>query len=590
MELIDTLFSNDKEIVDKLKEYAVKPDYKKIFFEHLGPELKKVFLNKKSQKYYNNFLEASQYEYGFFDKEIDLSKAFNLYKKYADLNDYFCMYKMHIIYLCENEKFNVPFSRVLEKLYLLKSFAYLPNYVLSWDFKLFEKIDIKKELESVLNLEDANLENHYLFLDLLNYQKDNYNLSENDINLMKGVLTCYFYKGNTESKIMEFSILNSIMPKNDLDYAYYRAKNKCIYFQNFMNIGNIISDDEIDQFYKEVENKKIYELYGDYGNYLMDKIDNANQEIVNIFSISAEKGDLFGTFRTYQSLINLYDLDIILEDYDKACSILDYLLDEVVFERLLLSQFIILMGLLIKYSKFIDKISSKYLVYVKEINDYITSIIKRKEKENEIFKEDEDYLFSIKAYIYYFGFKNVEEKNLPKAAELLEKGLNLTKERYSKRRGGFFRYNILKEMNNLKLISNEEFIKQKKDYIKFINDNLNLKHEYIDSYILGKDFYEGFSGKKDEFITLVIFKFIQNIFCGNIIDWKIKNDIKNFVKNNEGVIENKFENEICCICYTNKVGKIFIPCGHYFCSFCADLLEKEDDKCPVCRTKCLLII
>ena len=359
MEALDTIFSSENELVEKLKGYAYKLDYEKIFFEHLGPELKKIFINKKNKVYLKNFLEALQYEYGFFDKEIDLSKAFNLYKKYADLNDYYCMYKMHIIYLCENEKFNVPFSRVLEKLYLLKTFAYLPNYFLSWDLKLFEKIDIKKEISLILDLEDANLENHYLFLDLLNYQRENYNLSENDINLMKGVFSCYFHKGNTESKIMEFSILNSIIPNNELDYAYYRAKNKCIYFQNYLNIGNIMSDTEIENFYKEVENKKIYELYSDYGNYLMDKIDNSNQEIIDIFTISANKGDLFGSFRTYQSLINFYDLDQILEDYDKACTILNYLLDEIVFERLLLSQFVILMGLLIKYSKFTDKISSK---------------------------------------------------------------------------------------------------------------------------------------------------------------------------------------------------------------------------------------
>ena len=100
--------------------------------------------------------------------------------------------------------------------------------------------------------------------------------------------------------------------------------------------------------------------------------------------------------------------------------------------------------------------------------------------------------------MYYFGFKNIEEQNLHKAADLLQKAINLTNENYSKRRSGFFRYNILNEMNNLKLISNEELIKEKKDFIKFINNNLNLKHELIDSYIIGKDFYEGFSGKKDE--------------------------------------------------------------------------------------------
>ena len=84
-----------------------------------------------------NFLEASSYEYGFFNRDKDLQKAFSIYKKYADLNDYFCMYKMHVIYLCEYEKFNVPLNRVLEKIYLLKCFAYVPNYVYDWRLSLF---------------------------------------------------------------------------------------------------------------------------------------------------------------------------------------------------------------------------------------------------------------------------------------------------------------------------------------------------------------------------------------------------------------------------------------------------------------------
>ena len=183
MESLETLFSTENEIVEKLKGYAYKPDYKKLFFEHLGPELNKIYMNKK-KIFTQNFLEAAQYEYGFFDKNIYLQKAFNLYKKYADLNDYFCMYKMHVIYLCEYKKFNVHFNRVLEKIYLLKCFAYLPNYIDDWNVKLFETIDVILEIAQQLDLEDGNLEKHLKFFDLLSEQKEKYNLSENDINLM----------------------------------------------------------------------------------------------------------------------------------------------------------------------------------------------------------------------------------------------------------------------------------------------------------------------------------------------------------------------------------------------------------------------
>ena len=66
MENLETIFSTENEVIEKLKKNAYKPDYKKIFFEHLGPELKKLFMNKKDKVIYKNFLQACQYEYGFF--------------------------------------------------------------------------------------------------------------------------------------------------------------------------------------------------------------------------------------------------------------------------------------------------------------------------------------------------------------------------------------------------------------------------------------------------------------------------------------------------------------------------------------------
>ena len=250
MEALDTIFSSENEIVEKLKGYAYKPDYKKLFFEHLGPELKKIYINKKDKVEFKNFLEASQYKYGSFDAEIDLQKAFSLYKKYADLNDYYCMYKMHVIYLCEYEKFNVPFSRVLERIYLLKCFAYLPNYIIDWDLKLFDIIDVAFELAQILDLEDGNLEKHQKFCDLLFEEGEKYNLSENDINLKKGSLFCYFNKDESELSLLLFTTLNSLMPKNELDYTYYQAKNRCIFFNTYLKL-NAISDSEIKKFYEE---------------------------------------------------------------------------------------------------------------------------------------------------------------------------------------------------------------------------------------------------------------------------------------------------------------------------------------------------
>ena len=592
METLKTIFSSKNEIVEKLKGFTQQPYYKKIFFDHLGPELTKIYTNKKDKVFTKNFLEASQYEYGFFGKKIDLSKAFSLYKKYADLRDYFCMYKMHVIYLCEFKKFNVPFSRVLEKIYLLKCLAYLQNYIYDWNINLFEKIDVAYEIAQVLDLEDSNLEKHQKFFDLLYNQREKYNLSENDVNLMRGTLFCYFYNEGSDLHIISFCSLNSLIPRKDIDidYAYYHAKNSCIFFTNYLKLENMISDSEIEAFYKEIENKKLYEFYADYGNYLLDKKSKANEEIIKLFTTGAKNGFLFCSFRAYQCLIDFYDFDEIMKDYNIAVTLIEFLLDEIVFERIVLKQFVLLIGFFIKYSNFADKIISKYLIYVKEINDYVNRVLIRKEKGKEHFAEEEEYLYSVKAYIYYFGFKDIEKQNLQKSIKYLEKGNKITKQNYIHHLNEIFKYNIKKEFNKLKLISNDELLKAKKELIEIFYKNLNLKYQTIDCYVIGEDFFEGITKKKDEFVALEIYKYEQkNIFCATIFDCMIKSIIKNFLKNHNYKIERKLNDEICGICYDNKINKIFIPCKHNCCSICADKLEK-DSNCPFCRSKILSII
>ena len=45
MENLETIFSSENEIVEQLKSFAYQIDYQKIFFGHLGPELKKIYIN-----------------------------------------------------------------------------------------------------------------------------------------------------------------------------------------------------------------------------------------------------------------------------------------------------------------------------------------------------------------------------------------------------------------------------------------------------------------------------------------------------------------------------------------------------------------
>ena len=278
-----------------------------------------------------------------------------------------------------------------------------------------------------------------------------------------------------------------------------------------------------------------------------------------------------------------------MQDYNKASIILDYLLDEVVFENVAFSSFILFMGCLIKYSKFPEKIISKYLIYAKEINDHITSTLIKKETGNEIIK-DEEYFYAIKGYIYFFGFKGIEEQNLQKVIEYLDKGINKTIKIYAQKNFELIKYKVKELMYLNKHITSDELDKAKKDLIEFFYKNRNLKYQVVDCYIIGEDFLEGTTRKKDEFVAQILFTSAQKIFCKSIVDFFVKRIIKKYLEQNENKIENIFKDEICCICYTNKVSKVFIPCKHNFCDFCADKLEKDSKKCPVCRRQYLCII
>ena len=383
--------------------------------------------------------------------------------------------------------------------------------------------------------------------------------------------------------------MNSLVPYKDLDYAYYTAKNKSIFFKKYLKIEDSISDLEIEKYYKEVENKKLYEFYCDYGNYLIDKENKSNPIITELFIIASKEGYLPCNFRAYQCLLNDYGFDEIMTDYDKASVLLDYLLDEIVFEFLSMRQFILLMGLLIKYSKFQEKIISKYLVYLKEIYNYINIIFTNKEKNNEEITSEEEYLYIIRSYFYYFGFEGIEKQNLFKAIEFLDKGNNITDKKLLKKSNEFYRYNVKKLMFSRKFIKNEELIKSKKEMFEYFYSNENLKYQIVDCYIIGEDYFKGITRKKDEFNAIMVYKYGQNIFCKNIIDCFIKEKIKKYLNYHRNKLENKFKDDICCICYTFKPDKIFIPCKHNFCSFCVDKLEKES-KCPICRSQVLIII
>lgn len=91
---------------------------------------------------------------------------------------------------------------------------------------------------------------------------------------MEGVLFCYFSNKESDTFKLSFNLLNSLVPKTEFDYSYYHAKNKCVYLRKSEHLENSFSDSDIENFYKDIENKKLYEFYCDYAVYLFENKKN----------------------------------------------------------------------------------------------------------------------------------------------------------------------------------------------------------------------------------------------------------------------------------------------------------------------------
>ena len=103
------------------------------------------------------------------------------------------MYRMHQIFLIDYEEFGLKRNHELDRLYLYKCFAYLPFLIISKTYFLFNKIDITDEISIIFDKIENNrfdvFDEFMTFLSKNNYQ---FNLSNNDIQLMKNVVKDYF--------------------------------------------------------------------------------------------------------------------------------------------------------------------------------------------------------------------------------------------------------------------------------------------------------------------------------------------------------------------------------------------------------------
>ena len=590
------IFDDDPVLIEELRNYAKTINYRDLLIRPLGPELTKIF--EKNRIYYasNNFLKGIEYEYGAFNTRIDVRKAFQIYKENAEKNDFFCLYKMHIIYLLEYEKFYVQQDRNLEKFYLLKCLAYAPNYLCEFDNKIFNRIDLLDEIIGILNIEDPDCEKHIEFLEYLEDNKEIFNLSENELKLIIEVFKLSIIV-DEEYQIENLKELKQIELKDDNESIYYEAVSKGIYFQNKNKISEeVFSKSEIRQFYNTVLEKKLYKYYYDYAMELLERNYGIyNEDILEIFKESLNYELYFSRRAYYVCLMNINNNNFsdFLTDYNKASQLLNCLLELIACDYVGVSEFILIYGLLKEKSKFPDKISSNYFKYVKEIYNFIYFLSHEKMKEfRENTFNDKVPCERIMGLIYYF---NIFKRDLIKANEYFQKNIELENYRNELFLDKYFILRGKEILKQKKKISDEEFKNEGTEFSNFFLENgLNIDNSF-QYYVFGKLYYDGIGYEKDKSLALHIFNKVKNINTFNhFIEAYCKNEAIKILSNehidniDKIEVKSKFNDNICCICYERKPDSIICPCKHVFCYTCVYQFE-NDHKCPICRGKIICI-
>ena len=503
------LFNYDEEKEELLINSIVKINFKDLFMECLSPEFLKLFEENINIFYSKPFFEGISYEYGLFNKSKDIKKAYNIYKEGADFKyDYLCMYRLHRIFLIDYDDFGLKKNKDLHRLYLYKCFAYLPYLIIHEDFYLLlNKIDVVNELSIIIEkLENNNFEIFDKFIDFLEINKSQFNITKNDIKLMKCVIKFYL---NNEAIDNDIKILNEFLDFEKGDNAYYEAQLKyCNFYLDFSEDKS--EKEKIKNIFENLIKEKYYKACLDYGRFLLEekKFDEAK----NILKLGYENGQHFCLGEYFNLLIGTLDFNKILIDYNLSSHILRNMLIIIAFEKLGLSSFYYMLYYLMKHSSFKEKYQNEFEKYALEVfqsrKKYYLNDESEKNIEN-IFAEkyviDMPFILGL---MYYYGIPNIIKADKENALFYFKKGLKLAEEKeynYKKRYNYIYIFKCRKYLFKDNKITLEKFNKTKDKLFKYFEvcdlDDLNVfeLYNYYKLYKIGV--YGNIQNKLIELLT-----------------------------------------------------------------------------------------
>ena len=477
--LNENIVENIKKINIKIENENIiynaekKINFKELFMDGLSQHFLNLFNDNSKLFYSKYFLEGICNEYGLIGKSINKDEAFKIYKEGADSkNEYLCMYRLHKIFSEDYKDFNLEKKNDLDKLYLFKCFAYLPYSILNGNYFIFNKINITYDIAVYLDNEDPSFEKFDNFMQMLDANKSLYNLSINDIKLMKLVFKTYF---DSSKYINNIGNLFKFLDLEKDDDAYYEAQLKyCNFYLEYFK--NNCDKSKIKEIYENLIKSKYYKASFDFGKFMIseEKYDEAK----NIIKNGLDNQNQFCLAEYSYILLKDIELNQILSDYKIIKDILNHMFLSVCLEKLNYSSVFYAIYYLTKHSSNKKEIENDFINLIIEIYNNFEKNIKSIDDSKYIY--DERYILEI-PFIFgqmcYYGISDHIKSDKKKALIFFKKSYKLSKEKkyiYYQRINYIYIYKSRKHLFKNQNIKEEKLNKTKNKLHKiFINSEIN---------------------------------------------------------------------------------------------------------------------
>jgi TPR repeat protein len=589
------LYEIDEDAEKRIDERCPTPHWGNCLFNWLTPKLRellyKVMADSPKTPYYT-FLKGVRFEYGI-DIEVDVKKAVECYMEAAKLYDGYALYKVYTMYRKDSVLLGLTRDKNMEMYYLIKSMAYSDAVVFFNNDTLYN-VDILCEIATHLEELDPNLDKLYNLISDMKYKVD-----DCEIRFIEAMTLIKF---NTSDEEIEFglTILKDLAENQGYLEAIYKLA--CFHAKPYDRFIKDRDSDIAMKYFQILEKNCFYKAYNDYGLFLYQE--GMSEKCLDILKQGIDNGNFRCYFLYYDCFLSQFDFMHV--NIKELVNLLNFVCRDLVTGNVFsFFEYFYTCKILEKHYGVTDIDKTYEAEFLKIINNvYSDRSILSNNFANGIVETE--FLLSL-GFVYYIGIDG--KKNFEIAEKLLKESFNMSANFSYKR----FCYSYIFKIR-LKLNKGEHDLKlektKQKMYKIYMESLENTKLEDFSSsyfYFLAKIYEYGWGCKKDDLSAYCYYLHgstakVKHLGTGTIIAYfrrhkaslklsqmkfkAITADIEKLTPD-ERSLDPTDDDNLCCICYENLKNIILFPCKHLMCIRCYEIL-KENQRCPICRTKIIL--